>query len=111
MHVKKHNRQLTLSERREDFVKVGFLKSLLVHPEAGIIIAIANDMISQSCPVAGWAEPILETQSTPAIAANRPDNTCESKIILSTLIPDTLVASLLPPVARSHLPKRLKLNI
>lgn len=40
MHLKKHNHRLTLSEQRADFVKVGFSKSLLVHPAAGITIAV-----------------------------------------------------------------------
>ncbi|MCD6318061.1 ABC transporter permease [Candidatus Aerophobetes bacterium] len=38
--MKKYDRQITLSERKKDFVKVGFFESFLVHPEVSITIPV-----------------------------------------------------------------------
>ncbi len=80
------------------------------------IIATANDIISQSCPVAGLADPILETYKTPAIEAKNPDNMWLSIMMLSVLIPENLAATGFSPTANILLPtieylKKMKIMI
>ena len=61
------------------------------------MIATANEMISQSDPIDGWAEPTRVIQRKPAMAAKTPESTLARTVTRSVRMPDSRAASPLPP--------------
>ena len=68
------------------------------------MIATAKDMISQSDPIDGCADPTRVIQRKPARAANKPDSTFARTVMRSVRMPESRAASALPPVARIRRP-------